>query len=62
MVECGRRVRELVWRKRLGVLRLHAEGVDILEVVVMASKGVRVEAVQMGWCRLASVDPSFRGG
>ena len=62
MVECGRRVSELVWREGLRVLGLQREGIGVLEVMVR-SQGMWVEAVEMGGrCILAGVDPSFRGG
>lgn len=61
MVESGWRVGELVWRKRLRMLRLETKRIDVLKVVLRAN-GVRVEAMKM-WCwrTLASMDPSFRG-
>ena len=43
LVECRRLVGELVRRKRLGVLGLHAKRVDILEV--MRAERMVVEAV-----------------
>jgi len=60
VVECRGLVGELVGRKRLRMLRLHAKGVDILEM--MRAQGMVVEAMEMGGRReLSSVDPAFRG-
>lgn len=47
MVECGRRVRELVWRKGLRMLRLQSKGVGVVEVVIR-SQGMRIKAMEMG--------------
>ena len=61
LVECRGLVGELVRRKGLRVLGLHAKGIDILEVV--GAKGMVVEAVEMGsGCNLASVDSAFGSG
>jgi hypothetical protein len=59
MVERRWLVRELMRRKRLGMLRRDAEGVGILEVVVGA-QSVGIEALEMGVGRsLAGVDSAF---
>ena len=59
LVECSGLVGEVVGRKRLGLLRLHGKGIDILEV--MGAKRMVVEAVEMGGrCDLASMDSAFR--
>ena len=39
---------ELVWRKRLRVLRLHSKWVNIMKLMMMGTDGVRIEAMEMG--------------
>ena len=52
---------ELMRCKGLGVLRLYAKRIDILEV--MRPKGVGIEAVEMGGRRdLTSVESTFGSG
>jgi hypothetical protein len=61
LVECRRLMGELMGRKRLRMLVLHAERIGILEV--MGAEGMMVEAVQVsGGCNLAGVESAFRGG
>jgi hypothetical protein len=54
-------MRELMRRKRLRVLKLIAERIDILEM--MAPESMMVEAMKMSTrCRLVGVHPTFGSG
>lgn len=61
LVKSRRLVGELVGRKRLRMLRLHAKGIGILEMV--RAERMVVEAVQVrSRCDLAGVNSAFRSG